>query len=135
MNKILRLISSSFIFIPSVFAQIDPQIKTILNQVSPDAIKGNMTFLSDDLLAGRLPGTQGFDLAKKYMEAQFIASGLKPANGKSYIQEVPLARGKVVSEESGFLLIDGKKETALTYGEDFYMYPYFDAVQSTAEAP
>nr|MBC7612455.1 M28 family peptidase [Pseudopedobacter sp.] len=135
MKKSTLLAIVSFVSAQSVFAQIDPKIQNILNQVSPDAIKGNMTFLSDDLLAGRLPGTQGFDLAKKYMEAQFISSGLKPANGKSYIQEVPLARAKVVANESSFVLVDGKKVTSLTYGREFFEYPYFDAAQSAVEAP
>ncbi|MBU0695003.1 MAG: peptidase M28, partial [Bacteroidetes bacterium] len=135
MKKSTLLAIVWFVSAQSVFAQINPKIQNILNLVSPDAIKGNMTFLSDDLLAGRLPGTQGFDLAKKYMEAQFISSGLKPANGKSYIQEVPLARAKVVVNESSFILVDGKKVTSLTYGKEFFEYPYFDAAQSAVEAP
>jgi hypothetical protein len=135
MKKSVLLAIISFVSAPSIFAQIDPKIQIILNQVSPDAIKGNMTFLSDDLLAGRLPGTQGFDLAKKYMEAQFISSGLKPANGKSFVQEVPLARAKVVADESSFVMVDGKKETLLTYGKEFFEYPYFNSSQSAVEAP
>lgn len=116
-------------------AQVDPKIKTILNQVSPDAIKGHMTFLSDDLLAGRLPGTPGFSLAEKYMEAHFIGEGLKPANGSSYIQEVPLVRAKVDDLASSFTLIDGNQQTSLTFGKEFVLNPYFNANESNVEAP
>jgi Zn-dependent M28 family amino/carboxypeptidase len=44
---------------------------------------------SDDFL-GRKPGTAGEDKTVAYLAAEFHKLGLKPGNGKSYVQQVPL---------------------------------------------
>lgn len=134
-KNLVFVIALGCCYSPSLFAQSTSELNGIINHISPDAIKGHMTFLSDDLLAGRQPGFKGFDLAAKYIEAQFIAEGLKPANGTSYVQQVPLTRGKVVAEGSSMTMIDGKKEIPLCYGKEFYEFPYFDTEASAVEAP
>jgi hypothetical protein len=119
----------------TAFAQTK-EIKSILNNVSPDAIKGTMTFLSDDLLEGRQPGTRGFLLASKYMETQFISLGLKPLiKNTSYIQKVPLSRGVVDEAACSFVIsVNGKEET-LTYGKEFTLSPYFASPTADVSAP
>ena len=42
-------------------------------------IKADMTFLADDALEGRAPGTPGHEIAAKYVAARFEALGLRPA--------------------------------------------------------
>jgi hypothetical protein len=133
---LLSLTGLSFLF-HTASAQLTPELKNIINNVSPDAVKGHMTFLSDDLLEGRLPGTRGFSLASKYMEAQFVSLGLKPVVGDtSYIQRVPLQKGWIDESNCSFTLIDkNKKETKLTYGKEFILSPYYAAAQSSVTAP
>lgn len=111
-------------------------LKPILNKVSPDAIKGYMSFLADDLLEGRKPGTRGFLLGSKYMETQFMALRLKPGAGdSSYIQQVPLQKGWVDESESSFTIINNQKEEKLEYGKEFVLSPYFASPASTITAP
>lgn len=63
---------------------------------SPDRVKAHVTFLADDLLEGRDTGSRGFDIAARYVAAQFASYGLAPAgrgaDGKpAYLQPVILS--------------------------------------------
>ena len=121
MNKKSTLTSLALIFILKVttsYCQSDADMDKTLEDVSADTIKASMTFLADDLLEGRQPGTRGFAIASKYIETQFMGLGLKPGMGNnSYIQKVPFRKGVVDESTCGFtLIINGKKET-LTWGK------------------
>jgi Peptidase family M28 len=89
---------------------------------SPDAIgaariRGHMRFLADDLLEGREAGTRGFDVAAAYVAAQFEGMGLRPLDGGSYFQEVPLRRATAV--DSRLEVRAGRDAVALAAGRDF----------------
>lgn len=60
-------------------------------QVTEEALKAHIRFLSHDLLEGRGPGSRGDELAQLYVATQFESLGLKPggADGRWY-QPVPL---------------------------------------------
>ncbi len=119
----------------SVIAQSKNELKNILNNVNPNAIKGHMSFLADDLLEGRMPGTRGFSLGSKYIEAQFISLGLQPGiQDTSYIQKVPLKKGWVDESESSFIINANGKEENLAYGKDFILNPYFASATSAVQA-
>ncbi len=137
MKKGLRFFLITFIVLHnSVAAQSLNEIKKILNNVNPDAIKGHMSFLADDLMEGRLPGTRGFSLGSKYIETQFISLGLKPGlKDSSYIQKVPLKKGWIDESESYFIISANNKEEKLDYSKDFLLNPYFASVTSSVKAP
>jgi hypothetical protein len=108
------------------------EVAPALAAVRPQAIRAHMGFLADDLLEGRRTGTRGYDLAAKYVAAQFEALGLEPAGtGGGYFQPVPLVR--ITSDEpacSLAFLRDGRT-TELRYGSD-----YFTGIQdATVTAP
>ena len=46
--------------------------------------------LASDEFGGRKPGTEGEKLTLDYLEAEFRKLGLKPGNGASFLQEVPM---------------------------------------------
>jgi len=60
---------------------------------SPDRVRGDVTFLSDDLLEGRDTGSRGHEIAARFVASRFAALGLKPAgdNG-TYFQRVTFQR-------------------------------------------
>ena len=88
--------------------------KIVMNNISPDAIKAHMTFLSDDLLEGRLPGTRGFAIGSRYMETQFMALGLKPGvDNSSYVQPFTFKKAWVDDTESSLTLTSNNKEDKL----------------------
>ena len=134
-TKVLLGLCLCFLSIQSqTFGQSVP--KKALQAINPDAIKATMTYLSDDLLEGRQPGTRGFALASKYIETQFMALGLKPAiNGNSYLQKVPLRKGVVREKESTLSLFVNGKEEVLDYNKHFIFSPNFINENSEIEAP
>ncbi len=109
-----------------------PGVEKVFRDVNPQAIRSTMSFLADNLLEGRQPGTRGFALASRYVETQFISLGLLPGVGDStYRQSVPLRKG-VTAEAGSRLSLDG---TALTYGTDFIISPNLFNPLSEVSAP
>jgi Zn-dependent M28 family amino/carboxypeptidase len=70
---------------------------------------------SDDFL-GRKPGTPGEEKTVAYLSAAFHKLGLKPANGTSFVQQVPLVQ---IGADAAVLSISGSRGThALSLGKD-----------------
>src|SRR5688572_27654486 len=122
---IFKLLLLLFLPVTITLAQTETDLKKTLESVNPDAIKATMTFLSDDLLKGRQPGTTGFEIASKYVETEFIAAGLLPAgDNKKYSQRVPLKKGIVNNKDSKFFLGDDANREEWIYGQEFILTPY-----------
>lgn len=107
---------------------VTAEVEQAFAAIRPQAIRAHMGFLADDLLEGRRTGTRGYDLAAKYVAAQFEMLGLEPAGtGGGYLQPVPLAQ--ITSDEpacSLAFLRDGRT-TELRFGSD-----YFNSLQEGA---
>lgn len=58
----------------------------VAQTISVDVIKPHITYLADDKLEGRAPGTKGEKLAIKYIETAFKNYGLTPMGSKGYTQ-------------------------------------------------
>jgi len=107
-----------------------PEVKNLKN-INPNAIKATMTFLADDLVEGRQPGTRGFSVASKFVETQMMRIGLKPAMPDGgYLQPVPLKKG-IVSEKLTTMTLG---EETLTYGQEFIASPYMPQSESSVSA-
>ena len=70
---------------------------------SPAAIRAHVEFLADDLLEGREAGSRGFDIAARYVAAQFGALGLSPPVDGGWYQRVPLVRSRLTPSSSATL--------------------------------
>jgi Zn-dependent M28 family amino/carboxypeptidase len=57
---------------------------------SADSLRQHVSVLSSDSFMGRKPFTPGQQLTLDYLQAQFASAGLEPANGSSFLQEVPM---------------------------------------------
>ncbi|MEP2671584.1 MAG: M28 family peptidase [Cyclobacteriaceae bacterium] len=125
MKKALIAIIGFFVLGTGItFSQITPDAEKAIKEIKPSHIKADMTYLADDLLRGREPGTQGFELASKYIEAQFISIGLLPGvDGKTYRQPVTLKKGVVDKTQSSMSLVVKGKEEPLEYDIDFMLLP------------
>lgn len=111
-------------------------LKKSLEQVSPEAIKGHMTFLSDDLLEGRKAGTRGHALAAAYVSSQFQMLGLQPGvGGTSYLQELTLRKGLVAENNSSLEFSRKGPLSSLRYGTDYFLHPHMMKTQSQVSAP
>lgn len=77
----------------------------------------HVRILASDEFEGRAPGSVGEDRSVAYLEAQFKRMGLKPGNGDSYFQTVPMV--ETVADENVTLKLDVAGEPReLKFGTD-----------------
>ncbi len=94
----------------AAFAQLAPVPKSLApgyRRIQEDLLKADLGFLASDALRGRMSLEQGDQAAIEWVAAEFAKAGLKPANGASYLQPVPLLeyspdrRGSFVTVKHG----------------------------------
>jgi hypothetical protein len=75
-----------------IFAQekVAPQLATGFESIKEDSLRADLTFLASDALQGRMSLQNGDEVAIAWIASEFAKAGLKPANGDSYLQAVPL---------------------------------------------
>ncbi len=89
--------------------------------MNTEALKAHITTLASDEFGGRAPGTPGEDLTVAYVENAFKAAGLKPANGDSYTQAVPLVSIETKGTPEMMITGDGG-ELKLAYRADHVVW-------------
>jgi len=65
--------------------------RRLIDAVSANSMRGDVSFLASDLLEGRDTPSRGLDIAAEYLASQFRAMGLNPAAGASYFQVADFA--------------------------------------------
>src|SRR5262245_7247664 len=60
-------------------ARVPANVRAALDRISPDSLRGHLSFIASDLLEGRNTPSPGLDLAAEYIAAQFRRAGLEPA--------------------------------------------------------
>lgn len=120
--KSLLIIPFALLAVP-VFAQqvqLSPEVKQALNEVSADKIKADITYLADDRLKGRAPGSEGYQMAVDYVIDQLKAKNVKPAGeNNTWLQKVRLRKAFI---KNASLSITGQTSVAVT-PRSFIIYP------------
>jgi Peptidase family M28 len=99
------------------------------------AMRAHVGFLASDEMKGREAGTTEYDIAARYVAAQFETMGLKPAGAKnSYIQPVPLVTFRP-ADQGSVKLVRGGTETALEFGVDYLPGASPLTAELTSDAP
>ncbi|NIV20570.1 MAG: peptidase M28, partial [Gammaproteobacteria bacterium] len=89
-----------------------------------ERLRAHVGFLADDLLRGRQPGTEGYDIAARYVVSQFRQLGLEPAGADGgYLQPVPLRRAWQEPDSARLSVRRGWGEHKLKFAEQFFMRP------------
>ena len=65
---------------------ITPDIRSMLDRVSGESMRGHLSFIASDALEGRNTPSQGLDIAAEYIAAQFRRAGLEPGGDDGYFQ-------------------------------------------------
>ena len=94
--------------------------------ISQETIKTVTKTLSQDSFEGRMPGTEGEEKTVAYLTERFAAAGLRPGNGDSWVQDVPLVEitGKnyapltITGGGPGLGFDYGSEWVGVTYRED-----------------
>ena len=82
------------------------------SQISPDALRTWLTYLSSDDLEGRATFSEGLGLAAAYIADQLKDSGVKPAGDHgTYFQRVTVLGIKTTSHSSVTVEVNGEKRT------------------------
>ena len=85
--------------------------------MTPADFAEHVRVLASDEFEGRAPGTAGEEKTVEYLKAQFQRMGLKPGNGDSWFQTVPML--ETTAHESAAMTVDVKgKPHTLAFGTD-----------------
>jgi Zn-dependent M28 family amino/carboxypeptidase len=90
--------------------------------ITETSYRRHVETLASDEFGGRAPGSPGEQLTVDYLVRNFESLGLEPANGDSYIQDVPLSVNEVINMPP--LIISGGEgeDLALAYPADQVMW-------------
>ena len=109
------------IFLLSACNRRESDLKQAENQIQAGDLANSIKVLSSDEFEGRGPVTPGEEKSIHYLADQFKTIGLKPGNGKSYFQDVPLIA--ITENLPGNLKIKGKNfQMNLSYKKDFMAF-------------
>src|SRR2546428_12813106 len=65
---------------------LTPEVRSALDRISPDSLRGHLSFIASDALEGRNTPSRGLDIAAEYIAAQFRRASLEPAGDEGYFQ-------------------------------------------------
>jgi hypothetical protein len=126
----------SLLFGTGITRAEDDAADAAMQSIRPEAIRADMRFLSDDLLEGRGTGSRGYDIAAKYMAAEFEGMGLEGAGEKgTYFQSVPLRSAHLNEAKTTVTLVRGGKEETLVFRKDFIAGGDPSRADTSVEAP
>ena len=100
-KKILISVLTSLIFSAGSFGHDD--FDDAYNSFNLKEIKSDVKLISSDKFAGREPATAGGKMTTDLLVKKFKSLGLKPGNGDSYLQKVPMVT--IVSQTTSKLKI------------------------------
>ncbi|WP_435419009.1 M28 family metallopeptidase [Parerythrobacter aurantius] len=101
-------------------------------EISETTMKEVTKTLSADEFEGRMPGTPGEEKTVAYLIEKFQAAGLKPGNGESWVQEVPLV--EITGKDYAPLTVKGEGvDLSFAPSKDWVGVSYREEVQTSLE--
>jgi Zn-dependent M28 family amino/carboxypeptidase len=96
----------------------EQKLKSALESITAEGLSQDVEILSSDEFEGRAPASKGEEKTIAFLKEEFLKLGLKPGNGETFFQEVPLV--EITADPSAKLEIKGKKKKAVfAYGNEF----------------
>jgi len=93
-------------------------IESAVASLNTDELAHDVEILSSDDFEGRFPASPGEDKTINFLKEEFEKVGLKPGNGDSFFQEVPLVEITGIPQ-SNFVITGGKKPLEFAFKDDF----------------
>ncbi|HDZ27211.1 MAG TPA: M28 family peptidase, partial [Candidatus Aminicenantes bacterium] len=93
-------------------------MKPALESITAEELSKDVEILSSDEFEGRAPASEGEEKTINFLKEEFQKLGLKPGNGDSFFQELPMVEitaGPVTKLE----IKSGKKSMFFAYGDEF----------------
>ena len=108
-------------FAPAQQVQVTKNIQEALNRIDTTTIRSHIAYLADDKLKGRLPGTEGYQMAVDYVTGQLKQIGVTPGGDNGAYTQKLVIRKAVLNNSSASAILkntDGKTDT-LSFLKDF----------------
>ena len=108
--------AASISTVPALPFKLSNEVKKAMDMVDSNQIRADVTYLADDKLLGRAPGTPGYQMAVDYVVGRLKGLGVKPAgeNG-TWVQTVKFRK----SLSSDGLMTIGGATAELKKGTDY----------------
>lgn len=120
MSKIFHLVL--LLCLVEVKPQAFNDFYSAINSIQGDSILKHMNFLASDSLKGRGLGSEGTDIASKYIANYFKHYGLRPKpESNNYFQEIPM-HGSLPLTSSELKIYTRDSVIKLNYSQDYYLY-------------
>jgi Zn-dependent M28 family amino/carboxypeptidase len=133
-SRVLLLIESDCMKVPILFLLAAAGILAADYAAEGKLWWSHIEFLASDRLQGRNTGSEGLELATKYVEGQFDRLGLKPAGVTGYRQPVAFVTHELIPAECSLALVRDGRPEPLALGEDASLNSRADLAPSV-EAP
>jgi Zn-dependent M28 family amino/carboxypeptidase len=91
------------------------------SDIDETAFRTHVSVLASDDFEGRRPGTAGEEKTVAYLLEQFRKLGLKPGNGESFVQPVPMVE-IVAGADASLSISGGRGAVKLADGKDFVIW-------------
>jgi len=85
-------------------------IPAAVNSITASDLRGDLSFLSSDALAGRYTPSPGLDVAAEFIASQFRAAGLEPGGDQDYFQLAKMVDRSMPKPKSEMTLYDGSQQ-------------------------
>jgi hypothetical protein len=110
-------------------------VKRAMDQIDTVTIRNHIAYLADDKLKGRLPGTEGYQMAVDYVIDHYKKIGVQPGGDPGqYTQKLFLRKTLVQNASAKAALKDqiGNVDS-LVFGKDFMPVPHPLSAKASAE--
>jgi Peptidase family M28/PA domain len=114
---------------------ISKDIKKAMDRIDTNTIRAHIAYLADDKLKGRLPGTEGYQMAVDYVIDQYKKIGLTPGGDNGGYTQKVLIRKSIVENSSAVAVLKDKfgNIDSLTFMKDFAPAPHPIKAKTSAE--
>lgn len=97
-----------------------------MNRIDTNVIRSHIAYLADDKLKGRLPGTEGYQMAVEYVIEQYKKMGVSPGGDNGGYTQKLVIRKSVVNNASAWAVLEDKSgnKDSLAFQRDFVPMPH-----------
>ena len=115
--------------------KISKNIQQAMNRIDTNTIRSHIAYLADDKLKGRLPGTEGYQLAVDYVVEQYKKMGVAPgADNGGYTQKLIIRRSLLNNKSVVAVLKDQQGNIdSLNFAVDYSAVPHPMLTNAAAE--
>jgi hypothetical protein len=102
---------------PARPTQLPLNVQRALAAVSPDELKGDLSFLASDALQGRFTPSPGLDVAAEFIASRFRAAGLEPGGDRGYFQMAEIVDRRLPAMTASLTLFVGERALVVQASE------------------